>query len=180
MACAATSPVRSAVAIAAVVTVCVAVGMDVLAGEHPSHSATIGIIAAVVAAMRLRLAGNYSGYFSALSGALVAQPALHAATKLLPPSPPALAGHAAETSVSVGHVLLAALVVAAVTGAQGLVVLVAAVHPLARLVCLLVRPPAPSGLFTPLMRVDATPVVRRFVVADVSRRGPPRAALAAA
>lgn len=179
MSWAATSTARAAVRFAAIATVCVAVGMDLLAGEHPWHAATIGLIAVVVAALRVQLAGSYSGYFSALSGALVAQPALHAATKLLPPSPDTAAGHAAESSVSVAHILLAALIVAAVTGAQTLFALLAAAHPLARLVCLLARPPVPSGPAVPLRRADAVPVVRWFLVADVSRRGPPRGALAA-
>ncbi|MBW0103728.1 hypothetical protein [Pseudonocardia sp. KRD291] len=180
MARAAASPIRAAVMFAAVATICVAVGMDILAGEHASHSLTVGLIAAVVAAIRLRLAGSCRGYFASLSGAIVAQPALHAASKLFPAEPDTVAGHAAESSVSVAHVLLAAVVVGVVTGAESLFLLLSAVHPLARLVCLIARPPAPRGPLVLRRRPGATAMVRRFVEADISLRGPPSDSLAAA
>jgi hypothetical protein len=69
-------------AVAATATVIAAVAMDVLADEHPSHTAALGLVAAVVAALRLRLVGRYEGVFSAVSGALVAQPALHWTSKI--------------------------------------------------------------------------------------------------
>jgi hypothetical protein len=69
-------------AVAATATVVGAVAMDVLANEHPSHTAALGLVAVVVAALRLRLAGRYEGLFSAVSGALVAQPALHSTSKI--------------------------------------------------------------------------------------------------
>ena len=68
--------------LAATATVVAAVAMDVLADEHPSHTAALGLVAVVVAALRVRLAGRYEGVFSAVSGALVAQPALHATSKI--------------------------------------------------------------------------------------------------
>ncbi|RZT85636.1 hypothetical protein EV383_2512 [Pseudonocardia sediminis] len=174
MARAAAAPIRAAVMFAAVATVCVAVGMDILAGEHASHTLTVGLIAGVVAVMRLRLAGSYQGYFASLSGAIVAQPALHAASKLFPPAPETVAGHAAESSVSLAHVLLAALVVAVITGAESLFLLLSSVRPIARLACLITRPAAPRGPIQPRRRPSATAIVRRFVEADVSLRGPPR------
>jgi len=73
---------RPLLAVAATVTVIAAVAMDVLADEHPSHTAALGLVAVVVAALRLRLAGRYGRVFSAVSGALVAQPALHATSKI--------------------------------------------------------------------------------------------------
>ncbi|MGH3585149.1 MAG: hypothetical protein ACRDQ0_02405 [Pseudonocardia sp.] len=69
-------------ATAASATVIAAVSMDVLADEHPSHTAALGLVAVVVAALRLRLGGRHEGVFSAVSGALVAQPALHATSKI--------------------------------------------------------------------------------------------------
>jgi hypothetical protein len=167
-----TSVRRAAVAFAAVVTACLAIGMDLLAGEHPVHTATLGFVVAAVAAVRVRLAGRYSGCFSALGGAIVAQPALHAATKLLPAYPDAV-GHTIETSVSVVHVVLTAAVVAVVAGAQGLFLLLAAAYPIARVLLLLVRLPARPRP-RPVVRQPAAPAGERlFLVADVSRRGPP-------
>jgi hypothetical protein len=69
-------------AVAATATVIAAVAMDVLADEHPSHTAALGLVAVVVAALRLKLAGRYEGVFSAVGGALVAQPALHTMSKI--------------------------------------------------------------------------------------------------
>ncbi|TQM09821.1 hypothetical protein [Pseudonocardia kunmingensis] len=69
-------------AVAAAGTVVAAVAMDLLADEHPSHTAAVGLVAVVVAVLRLTLADRYEGVFSAVSGALVAQPALHATSKI--------------------------------------------------------------------------------------------------
>jgi hypothetical protein len=69
-------------AVAATATVVAAVAMDVLADEHPSHAAAVGLVAVVVAVLRLTLADRHDGVFSAVSGALVAQPALHATSKI--------------------------------------------------------------------------------------------------
>lgn len=69
-------------AVAAAASVLAAVAMDILAGEHPSHTAAVAIVAVVVAVLRLTVAGRCAGVFSAVCGALVAQPALHAVSKL--------------------------------------------------------------------------------------------------
>ena len=171
---------RAAMRFAALVTVAVAVGMDLLAGEHPLHTVTVGVIAAVVAGMRARCAGRGRGYYAVLSGAIVAQPALHATSKLLPATSDTPFGHLAESSVSLAHVLLAALVVAVVTGADRLFSVLAAVSPVARLLALLVRSPRPRARIVCPRRTVKVPLVRWLVVADVSLRGPPRGGLAAA
>jgi hypothetical protein len=62
--------------------VAVAVALDVLADEHPTHTLSLGIVAAVVAVLRLHLAGRHENVLAPVAGALVAQPALHATTKL--------------------------------------------------------------------------------------------------
>ncbi|MHA6631458.1 hypothetical protein ACU61A_38990 [Pseudonocardia sichuanensis] len=69
-------------AVAAAGTVAAAVAMDLLADEHPSHTASVGLVAVVVAVLRLTLADRYDGMLSAVGGALVAQPALHATSKI--------------------------------------------------------------------------------------------------
>lgn len=170
-----TPPLRAAVGFAAVVTVGAAVGMDLLAGERPLHTATLGLVALVIGLARIRLAGNYSGYFSAVSGAIVAQPALHAAMKLLSPVPDETAGlahHAAETSISFTHVLVAAVIVAAVTGAQQLFLLLAAAVPIGWLL-LLVRVPTPRTPPVPVASAAATPVKRWSLIRVTPLRGPP-------
>ncbi|MCF7552713.1 hypothetical protein [Pseudonocardia sp. WMMC193] len=157
---------RGAVAFGALVTVVAAIGMDLLAGEHPLHAATLGVVAAAVAAIRVRLAGRHSGVLALLSGALVAQPALHAATALLPADT-----HAAETSLSLLHVAVTAAIVAMVTGAQALFLVLAL--PFVWMVLLM-----PSGPVESCPQLPPTPHPRRLGVsrihsAAVFRRGPP-------
>ena len=60
-------------AIAATLMVIAAVAMDVLADEHPSHTAALGLVAAVVAALRLKLTGRYDGVFSRCGPYVAAQ-----------------------------------------------------------------------------------------------------------
>jgi hypothetical protein len=64
------------------VTVVAAITFDVLAGEHPTHTVALALVALAVAGLRLRLGGRREGLVSVVSGAVVAQPVLHAVTKL--------------------------------------------------------------------------------------------------
>jgi hypothetical protein len=73
---------RFALSVGAGIAVAAAVAFDVLADEHPTHTLSLGIVAAVVAALRLHLAGRHENVLAPVAGALVAQPALHATTKL--------------------------------------------------------------------------------------------------
>lgn len=73
---------QASLLIAAGCSVVAAVAMDVLAQEHPSHTLGLGTVAVVVATLRIKLAGRYEGVLSAVSGALVAQPALHATSRM--------------------------------------------------------------------------------------------------
>jgi hypothetical protein len=72
---------RFSLAVGAGIAVAAAVALDVLADEHPTHTLSLGIVAAVVAVLRLHLAGH-ENVLAPVAGALVAQPALHATTKL--------------------------------------------------------------------------------------------------
>ncbi|MDX8048473.1 hypothetical protein SK571_03690 [Lentzea sp. BCCO 10_0798] len=167
---------RSSASFAALTTVGVAVGMDVAAGEHLLHTATIGAIAVVLAVLRVRLGGKYEGSFALLSGAIVVQPALHAMTKLVPGD----TGHAAETSMSLLPVLLTAVVVAVVVGAQRLFSLFAR-RPLSALLRLLISVPVPSGVFAPHVWPDCAAIIpARHFTTTASRRGPPFSPTAAA
>ena len=163
---------RAAVAFGAALTVCVAVGTDLLAGERPVHTATLGMVALAVAVIRVRMAGRQRGLFAALSGSLVAQPALHAAAKMLPAAPGEI-GHVTETSISLAHVALAATVVTLVSGAETAFRLVTYVRPLARILALLLLPPVPPYV-APALPNDTEPLrPREAARADVTRRGPP-------
>jgi hypothetical protein len=73
---------RFSLSVGAGIAVAAAVALDVLADEHPTHTASLGIVAAVVAALRLYQAGRHENVLAPVAGALVAQPALHATTKL--------------------------------------------------------------------------------------------------
>ncbi|OZM76427.1 hypothetical protein [Pseudonocardia sp. MH-G8] len=68
--------------VGATVTFVAAVLFDVLAGEHPTHTVALALVALAVAGLRLRLGGRREGLLSVVSGAVVAQPALHATAKL--------------------------------------------------------------------------------------------------
>jgi hypothetical protein len=73
---------RFSLSVGAGMAVAAAVAFDVLADEHPTHTLSLGIVAAVVAVLRLHLAGRHENVLAPVAGALVAQPALHAITKL--------------------------------------------------------------------------------------------------
>ncbi|TQM09953.1 hypothetical protein [Pseudonocardia kunmingensis] len=73
---------RLSLVVGATVTVVVAVLFDVLAGEHPTHTLVLALVVLVVAGLRLWLGGRREGLLSVVSGAVVAQPALHATAKL--------------------------------------------------------------------------------------------------
>jgi hypothetical protein len=179
------SAMRRAAGFGVFVTFVVAVAADIFAGERPLHTVTLGLVVLAVSAMRLQHFGRHTGVFAALRGAVVAQPVLHAVTKLLTVSPdPAVGplGHAVtETSTTVLHVLLAAVIVAGVAGAEQLALAVAALHPFARWLWLLLtwtaarpRPPAPG------LAPQQAPPTRRPHLALAPRRGPPMTAEAAA
>ena len=163
------------------VTLAVAVAADVIAGGHPLHTATLALVTAVVTVMRLRLARRHGGLFAAVQGVIVAQPALHAAMKLLPAQgqPSSALGHTAvETSTTAVHVLVAAVIVAGVAGAEQLFLAVAALQPFTRWLSLPPWAPprrqSPAPLGTP--RPDLA--TRHPHLTQVPRRGPPATARA--
>lgn len=153
---------------AAAITAVVAIVMDVLAGEHPVHITTLGTVAVVVGLVRIRLAGGRHGLFAVVSGAIVAQPALHAATNVFPPAP----GHLTQASLTLTQVVFTALVVAAVTGAQALLTALSSVAPAARLLIVPFRGPDTEGTARPESTSPASHTRNPFT-ACISRRGPP-------
>lgn len=145
---------------------------DVLAGEQPVHVVTLGLVAAAIGAARLGLRGRHDGFLAAASGALVAQPALLAATKLLPDVPDA-PGHVAQTSASALQILVAVGTVTVVTGARRLFLLVAAVGTMGRWLRLLVAVPALPHPAPIRRRHSASPLRNPFLSVAPTWRGPP-------
>lgn len=164
-------------AIAAALAAVVAVGSDVVAGGQPLHTMSLGLVGVVVALLRIRLAGRHRGLFATMTASFVAQPVLHAATKILGTlGPVGSAGHAVqETSFSVLPVVVAAAIVVAVACAELLLDMV----DVRRAVGLWLRMSGfVIGRRTAGALVDAvrsTPG-RRRALAHVHRRGPPAAA----
>lgn len=154
--------------IAAVLTAAAAVVLDIVARQHFVHTATLAMVAVVVGVLRVRMAGGWHGAFAMVSGAVVAQPAVRAATILFPES-----GRLSHESLTLTHVVFAAVVVVAVTGAQALLTSLSAIRPIARLLAGLSR-----VIDTPYLQLlrsptEFAPVTRDPFAAAVSRRGPP-------
>jgi hypothetical protein len=116
---------------AAALTVAVTAATDAAAGGSMWHVATLGLVAAVVAGIRLRLAGRDRGLLQVVSGVVVAQPAIHAAAKLVPHGwldhGPADGVGTVDVLATLVQVTIAATIVGAVTFAEHLVGLVSAV-----------------------------------------------------
>jgi hypothetical protein len=73
---------RVSLAFGASASVVAAVLLDVLAGEHPTHTLSLALVALVVAGVPLYMGGRHESVFAIVAAALVAQPALHATSKL--------------------------------------------------------------------------------------------------
>jgi hypothetical protein len=169
---------RFSLAVGAGVAVVAAVGLDVLADEHPTHTATLGLVALVVAALRLRLAGRYENVLAPVAGALVAQPALHATTKLG-------GGHELVGGDGLMHVVasdapavsmqvaVSAIIVVAVAASARFTELLARV--LARPVRLLMGPPVAPSVGAVAVRSGRRGSMLRWCgwIIRAARRGPP-------
>lgn len=165
---------RHGVAFAALLTAIAPVVMGTLAGQHPVHILTVGALALAVGVVRVSMAGAYSGCFAAISGALVAQPALHAAAKLFPAP-----GHLTEASVTATQVAFAALVVAAVTAAQTLATAIGALLPWAFLFVLSAFQPRHVEAGVSPADAPSPYPVQKWLARAALRRGPPAAAASA-
>jgi hypothetical protein len=163
---------------AATLATVVAVGSDVVAGGQPLHTTSVGLVGVVVALLRIRLAGRHRGLFATVTASFLAQPVLHAATKLLDsPMPAGSAGHTIhETSVSVLPVVIAAAIVVAVACAEHLMhtaFVRRVVHRWLRLLDVSFRRRIAGA---PIVAARATPARRWTPVGHFQRRGPPVAA----
>jgi hypothetical protein len=173
---------HAAAGFAAGVTAAIAVLAHMVAGEDPARFAALAVVVVLIAVLRLGSAGRQGIIFSCLSGALVAQPTLHAVARLLPTAEQAGTdlGHAAtDVSISGVHLLLAALLVTAVVGAEQAFLLLAALQPFARWLRLLtspIDPPSPVRLGTTCPKGLA---LCSSPAPQVLRRGPPSLSRAA-
>ena len=172
------SPGRVALVGGAVITVGTAVGFDILAGERPLHTAGLALVAMVVGVLRLRMAGRDRGVWTVVSGAVVAQPALHAAGQLLHgATETAHAGEhplAADALTTLAHVAIAATVVLiAATGAHLLQFLATQVRVLVRQVLARSTPTRPTPTPRMAFSTPRTQARHRWHLGGPSRRGPP-------
>lgn len=163
---------------AAALAAAVAVGSDVVAGGGPLHSVSLGLVGVVVALLRIRLAGRHRGLFAAMTASFLAQPVLHAATKLLGSSVPAgSAGHTVqETSFSVLPVVVAAAIVVAVACAEQLLDMVDVRRTVVRWLRMSDFVIDRRSAGAPIGAVRTTPARRRVPLLPAHRRGPPAAA----
>ncbi|OZM76418.1 hypothetical protein CFP66_41575 [Pseudonocardia sp. MH-G8] len=166
--------------VGATVTFVAAILFDVLAGEHPTHTVALALVALAVAGLRLRLGGRRDGLLSVVSGAVVAQPALHATAKLDSAATHHVSGGLLHIVVADGPgvamqlAVSAALVIAVATSGRIAQLLLTALR---RPVRLLVSGPAPTGL----VRAPAQLCIRRHGSMlrwcgwsiHAARRGPP-------
>lgn len=174
-------PVRlPLLAVAATATVVAAVAMDVLADEHPSHTAALGLVAVVAGVLRLSLADRHEGVFSAVSGALVAQPALHATSKIGGTTgrgdhPPGLLHViASDGPATAMQVIVPALIVIAVAfSAQFLRLLASALRRPLRLILVLPRTEPRSVPVTVRTRPRGSTLRLCGWAIRAARRGPP-------
>lgn len=171
---------------AAVATVIAAVAIDVGTGEHPSHTAGLALVAVVVATLWVKLAGRRDGVFSAVSAALVAQPALHTLSKLADPVELHERGDVVHMLAEDGprtlmQVLAPALIVIAVALSDRVLELF--IGSLRAPLRLLTSPPpdAPRRIVAPVGSISRAWLLRGCGwVIRAARRGPPRVPVPAA
>lgn len=169
---------RLPLASGAAVTVATAVTVDVLADEHPTHTLGLALVVAVVAGLRLYMAGRHASVFAVVTGALVAQPALHATADLGGHGVPIGDDGLLHVVTTDGPVTLmqvavsAAIVVAVAAGARIAELFVRAV---CRPVLLLMTPGPPSGALGGVPVVERHGSMLRWCgwIIRAARRGPP-------
>lgn len=174
---------RGVVAAASTLTVLSVVWLDVAAGEGPTHTAGLAVLAVLVSAARIALVGRHKGLFATLSAALAAQPALHAVGEgfdsALAHAPAATSdvehAYLASSVTTAMHLVLAGLVVAVIGTAEWLLELVTlAVGRALALLGLVLRDVSPPDVAGPTIPVSAEPPRTSGVWIEYpARRGPP-------
>lgn len=168
---------------AGLLAVVVAVLSDLAAGEAALHIATLGLVTGAMAMLRIRMTGRARGLLQFLSACVVAQPALHAAAKLVPHAP---LDHGigrnvgpADLAVTATQLVVALLIVAVVSCAEQVATLISGVIRVCRLwirlEALHSREPAHPVRRTPVRALLSS----RYRPIAMRKRGPPRVALSA-
>lgn len=166
------SPGRAALTGGAAITVATAVGFDVLAGERPLHTLGLAVVALVVGVLRWWAAGRDRDVLAAVSGAVVAQPALHAASKLL--EGPGEVTASTDVLLSLTHIMIAAVAVLTVTtAAHALQLLGSRARLLARRLVSRPHPVRPLATTTVVPTTPRISARHRGDLRGPSRRGPP-------
>ena len=163
--------------------VVVAVVSDLAAGGAALHVATLGLVIGAMAMLRLRMTGRARGLLQFLSAGVVAQPAIHAAAKLVPHGPlhhgvgPDIGP--ADLAVTGTQLVVALLIVALVSCAEQIAALICGVI---RVGGRWIRLEAPSP-DERARTVRRTPVraqlSSRYRPIAMRKRGPPRVVLPA-
>ena len=177
---------RLPLVLGAIVTFVAAITFDVLGGEHPTHTVALALVALAVAGLRLRLGGRREGLVSVVSGAVVAQPVLHATTKLDTSATHHMSGgllHALLTDgpgAAMQLVVSVAVVIAVATSGRIAQLLLTALRRPVRLL-LVCGPPPPARVPAPARRCTRRHgSMLRWCGWSIqaARRGPPLLALA--
>lgn len=177
------TPGRGLLVVGAVLTVLAAAGFDLFAGEAPLHAATLGIITALAAALRVRLAGRHRSLLQFVCGCIVSQPALHYAAKWVPhPSVEHGTGHlpgAADLFAAGLQTMAILALVAALTFAEQILLTLAIGA--ARL-CIVrirsIRPLPERARFVVTVAPATESLIGRYYPGSIARRGPPKFATA--
>jgi hypothetical protein len=174
---------RRVLLVAAVLTVVAAVAFDLIAGEAPLHAATLGVIAASVSLLRMRLTDRRHHPLQFVSACVVVQPALHVVANILPHHP---LEHGTGRNVGPADLLVIGTQVTVVLAIAG------ALSFTEQIISLLAGTVRICGLLITLGVSDAEPDRRRYCIAparqlpagryrsgSILRRGPPSLVLAA-
>lgn len=163
--------------------VVVAVLSDLAAGEAALHIATLGLVTAAMAALRVRMTGRARGLLQFLSACVVAQPALHAAAKLVPHAP---LEHGvgrdigpADLAVTGTQLVVALLIVAVVSCVEQIATLISGVVRVCRLWIRLGAPPSGEPARTTRRTPVRAQLSSRYRPMAMRKRGPPRVAVPA-
>jgi hypothetical protein len=176
-------PRRGVLVAGAVLTVLAAIAFDLFAGEAPLHAAVLGVVTALAAALRVRLATRQCSLLQFVCGSIVSLPAIHYVAKLAP-HPNVEHGHG--TVPGVADLFVASLQIAVVLAAVALLTfaerLLLAVAVRAYRLCILrIRParPLPEQAQVVITAVPSRQLqAGRFSPSSIARRGPPMLATA--
>ncbi len=175
---------RTLLVAAVFLAVVVAVVSDLAAGEAALHVASLGLVIGAMAVLRVWLAGRDRGLLQVLSGCVVAQPAVHAAVKLVPHAP---LDHGigsdigrADVAVTATQLVIALLIVATVSFAEQFLALVSGVIRVWVLRLQLTVPSTGPDARTCRRTPERAQLSSRYRPVAMRKRGPPHTQAAAA